>query len=157
MNFQVKAVAGDAHLGGEDFDNRLVEHSLKKLKEEHGIDLKNDPKIPKKLLKLEKLRKECEDAKKALTSSENTIIYYDDVYSIKITRTEFEELCSELFRKIEGPIKDAILEAKIAETDIDEILFVGGSSRIPKLEQILSELFVGVTISKQNNPDEDGK
>jgi len=151
--FEVKSTAGDTHLGGEDFDNRLVNHFLSVFKRKHRKDLS----VNKRSLR--RLRTACEKAKRTLSASSSASIEIDalfegiDFYE-SITRARFEELCADLFRGTLDPVEKALRDAKMDKSDIHEIVLVGGSTRIPKVQKILEEFFNGKKLNKSINPDE---
>lgn len=151
--FEVKSTAGDTHLGGEDFDNRLVNHFVQEFKRKFGKDIMSNKRA------LRRLRTSCERAKRTLSSSTQTSIEIDslhegiDFYST-ITRARFEELCSDLFRSTLEPVEKALRDAKLDKSKIDEIVLVGGSTRIPKIQKLLSDFFNGKELNKSINPDE---
>ena len=151
--FEVKSTAGDTHLGGEDFDNRLVNHFVQEFKRKFGKDIMSNKRA------LRRLRTACERAKRTLSSSTQTTIEIDslhegtDFYST-ITRARFEELCSDLFRSTLEPVEKALRDAKLDKSKIDEIVLVGGSTRIPKIQKLLSDFFNGKELNKSINPDE---
>jgi len=151
--FEVKATAGDTHLGGEDFDNRLVSHFAQEFKRKHKKDLTGNPRA------MRRLRTACERAKRTLSSSTQSSIEIDslfegvDFYS-SLTRARFEELCGDLFRNTILPVEKVMKDAKLSKNQIDEIVLVGGSTRIPKVQQLISEFFNGKEPSKSINPDE---
>jgi len=151
--FEVKATAGDTHLGGEDFDNRLVNHFTQEFKRKHKKDLSSSPRA------LRRLRTACERAKRTLSSSAQTSIEIDSLYEgidfyTSITRARFEELCQDLFRSTIEPVEKVLRDSKIDKSKVDEIVLVGGSTRIPKIEKLISDLFNGKTPCKSINPDE---
>ncbi|KAL6909440.1 hypothetical protein ACP4OV_001721 [Aristida adscensionis] len=151
--FEVLATAGDTHLGGEDFDRRVMDHFIRLVKRKHGRDIGNDGRA------LGKLRRECERAKRALSSQHQVRVeieaLFDGVdFSEQLTRAKFEELNMDLFKKTLGPVKKAIADAKLKKEDIDEIVLVGGSTRIPKVQELLREMFDGKEPNKGINPDE---
>ena len=151
--FEVKATAGDTHLGGEDFDNRLVAWCLQEFKRKH----KKDPSGNNRALR--RLRTACERAKRTLSSSAETTIEVDALFdgvdfATKITRAKFEELCMDLFRGTIDPVDRVIRDSKISKSSIDEIVLVGGSTRIPKVCALLSEYFNGKELNRSINPDE---
>ncbi|KAI9128226.1 hypothetical protein K1719_001219 [Acacia pycnantha] len=154
-NFNVKAVDGDTHLGGEDFDNRMVNYFVKELKRKQKKDIAKNPKA------LRRLRTACERAKRTLSSSfmVETTIEVDalhegiDFYST-ITRARFEELNKDYFTKCLEIVEKCLLDAKIDKRSIDEVVLVGGSTRIPKIQQLLQELFNGKELCRSINPDE---
>jgi L1 cell adhesion molecule like protein len=151
--FEVKATAGDTHLGGEDFDNRLVAWCLQEFKRKH----KKDPSGNNRALR--RLRTACERAKRTLSASAETTIEVDALFdgvdfATKITRAKFEELCMDLFRNTIDPVDRVIRDSKISKGSIDEIVLVGGSTRIPKVCALLSEYFNGKELNRSINPDE---
>jgi L1 cell adhesion molecule like protein len=151
--FSVKATAGDTHLGGEDFDNSLLEHFKTDFKRKHKLDLSEDARA------VRRLRTACERAKRTLSSLTQTSIEIDSLfqgvdYNANITRAKFEELCADLFKKTIDPVKKVITDAKFNKNQVDEIVLVGGSTRIPKVQSLLSELFDGKELNKSINPDE---
>ena len=151
--FEVKATAGDTHLGGEDFDNRLVNWCLQEFKRKH----KKDPSGNNRALR--RLRTACERAKRTLSASAETTIEVDALFdgvdfATKITRAKFEELCMDLFRSTIDPVDRVIRDSKISKGSIHEIVLVGGSTRIPKVCALLSEYFNGKELNRSINPDE---
>jgi len=151
--FEVKATAGDTHLGGEDFDNRLVNHFISEFKRKNKKDITGNKRS------LRRLRTACEKAKRTLSSATQASIEIDslfegiDFYS-SITRARFEELCSDLFRGTLEPVESALRDAKMGKNEIHEIVLVGGSTRIPKIKKLLSEFFNGKNLNQSINPDE---
>uniref|UniRef100_A0A0D9VY27 Luminal-binding protein n=1 Tax=Leersia perrieri TaxID=77586 RepID=A0A0D9VY27_9ORYZ len=151
--FKVLATSGDTHLGGEDFDHRLMDHFVGLVRRRHGRDISPDGRA------LGKLRRECERAKRALSSQHQVRVeieaLFDGVdFSETLTRAKFEELNMDLFKKTLGPVRKAIADAKLKKSDIDEIVLVGGSTRIPKVQELLKEMFDGKEPTKGINPDE---
>merc|ERR1712174_171441 len=151
--FEVKSTAGDTHLGGEDFDNRLVNHFVNEFKRKHKKDLS----INKRSLR--RLRTACEKAKRTLSAAANANIEIDALFEgvdfyTSITRARFEEMCADLFRGTLEPVEKALRDAKLDKAQIHEIVLVGGSTRIPKIQKLLSEFFQGRTLNKSINPDE---
>ncbi|GME90777.1 unnamed protein product [[Candida] boidinii] len=151
--FEVKATAGDTHLGGEDFDNRLVNHFVAEFKRKHKKDLTSNQRA------LRRLRTACERAKRTLSSSAQTSIEIDSLYEgidfyTSITRARFEELCADLFRSTIDPVEKVLKDAKIDKSQIQEIVLVGGSTRIPKVQKLVSDFFNGKEPNKSINPDE---
>jgi len=151
--FEVKATAGDTHLGGEDFDNRMVAYCIQEFKKKHRKDPSNNMRA------LRRIRTACERAKRTLSSSSQTTIEVDSCFDgidffLNITRAKFEELCADLFRQTMDPVDRVLRDAKIAKGSVHEIVLVGGSTRIPKVQQLLSELFNGKELNKSINPDE---
>ncbi|XP_065210472.1 heat shock 70 kDa protein cognate 4-like [Planococcus citri] len=151
--FEVVSTAGDTHLGGEDFDIRMVEHFAREFQRIHKRDISQTWRA------LRRLRTACEAAKRTLSSSKIASIEIDclydgiDFYS-QISRALFEELNMDLFQNAMALVEKAILDAKINKTHIDQVILVGGSSRIPKIQNMLQALFVGKTLNKSVNPDE---
>ena len=151
--FEVKATAGDTHLGGEDFDNRLVHHFTKDFKRKHKKDLTENKRA------MSRLKTGCENLKKTLSCSTQAIIEIDSLfegidYTSSITRARFEELCGDLFRKTFEPVEQVIRDSKISKSQIHEIVLVGGSTRIPKIQTQLTDFFNGKSLNKSINPDE---
>lgn len=151
--FEVKATAGDTHLGGEDFDNRLVDYFIKEFNRKNKIDISNNNRAKRRL------RTASERAKRTLSSSTQANIEIDalaegvDFYT-SITRARFEELCSDLFRGTLDPVEKALRDAKMDKSQIDEIIMVGGSTRIPKVQKLIQDFFNGKNLNKSINPDE---
>ncbi|GIY87881.1 major heat shock 70 kDa protein Ba [Caerostris darwini] len=151
--FEVRSTAGDTHLGGEDFDNRMVTHFTEEFKRKHKKDLKSNPRS------LRRLRTACERAKRTLSSSSEASIEIDalfegiDFYS-KITRARFEELCMDLFRSTLEPVERALRDAKLDKRSIHDVVLVGGSTRIPKIQKMLRDFFNGKELCMSINPDE---
>merc|ERR1712057_132659 len=151
--FEVASTNGDTHLGGEDFDQRIMAHLVKVFKRKHKKDMSGDKRA------IQKLKKEAERAKRTLSSSAQTRIeveaLFDGIdFSETLTRAKFEELCLDLFKKTMKPVKKALEDAKYAKSDIDEVVLVGGSTRIPKVQQLLSNFFNGKELNQEINPDE---
>ncbi|KAI9221218.1 heat shock protein [Blastocladiella britannica] len=151
--FEVKATAGDTHLGGEDFDNRLVNHFVQEFKRKHKKDLTSNARA------LRRLRTACERAKRALSASAQTSIEIDSLFEgidfyTSITRARFEELCADLFRSTIDPVEKVLRDAKMDKSTVDEIVLVGGSTRIPKVQKLVSDFFNGKEPNKSINPDE---
>lgn len=151
--FEVKATAGDTHLGGEDFDNRMVEYCSAQFLKTSGIDIRQDGRA------MRRLRTACENAKRMLSTTNQTSIEVDSLkngedFSLQITRAKFEELCLDYFRKCIDPVKKVIEDSDLAKNQIHEIVLVGGSTRIPKVQQLLQEFFNGKALNKSINPDE---
>ncbi|CAG9559354.1 unnamed protein product [Danaus chrysippus] len=151
--FEVKATAGDTHLGGEDFDNRLVNFLADEFKRKHKKDLRTNPKA------LRRLRTAAERAKRTLSSSTEANIEIDalfegiDFYS-RISRARFEELNADLFRVTLDPVEKALKDAKLDKNSINDIVLVGGSTRIPKIQSLLQNFFNGKKLNLSINPDE---
>jgi len=151
--FEVKSTAGDTHLGGEDFDNRIVDHFVKEFKRKH----KKDITVNKRALR--RLRTACERAKRTLSASAQANIEIDSLYEgidfySSITRARFEELCADLFRGTLDPVEKALRDAKMDKSAINDVVLVGGSTRIPKVQKLLSDFFNGKELNKSINPDE---
>lgn len=151
--FEVKATAGNTHLGGEDFDNRLVQHFVKEFERKFKEDLSGNPRA------LRRLRTASERAKRTLSSASQASIEIDSLYKghdfyTTITRAKFEELCIDLFRKCLAPVEDVIRESNLSKGQIHEVVLVGGSTRIPKVQQLLQDMFNGKELCKSINPDE---
>jgi len=151
--FEVKATAGDTHLGGEDFDNRLVSHFAQEFKRKYKKDISTNPRS------LRRLRTACERAKRTLSSSTQTSIEIDSLFEgidfyTSITRARFEELNSDLFRNVIEPVEKVLNDSKLDKSSIHEIVLVGGSTRIPKIQSLVSQFFNGKEPSKSINPDE---
>ncbi|KAH0899020.1 hypothetical protein HID58_048588, partial [Brassica napus] len=154
--FEVKATAGDTHLGGEDFDNRMVNHFVQefKRKSKSKKDINGNPRA------LRRLRTACERAKRTLSSTAQTTIEIDslfegiDFYSA-LTRARFEELNMDLFRKCMEPVEKCLRDAKMDKSTVHDVVLVGGSTRIPKVQQLLQDFFNGKELCKSINPDED--
>ncbi|KAL2259197.1 hypothetical protein VTK26DRAFT_7201 [Humicola hyalothermophila] len=151
--FEVKSTAGDTHLGGEDFDNRLVNHFVAEFKRKFKKDLSTNARA------LRRLRTACERAKRTLSSSAQTSIEIDSLFEgidfyTSITRARFEELCQDLFRSTLQPVDRVLTDAKIDKSQVHEIVLVGGSTRIPRIQKLISEYFNGKEPNKSINPDE---
>ncbi|RYR76869.1 hypothetical protein Ahy_A01g001390 isoform J [Arachis hypogaea] len=151
--FEVKATAGDTHLGGEDFDNRMVNHFVAEFKRKNKKDISGNPRA------LRRLRTACERAKRTLSSTAQTTIEIDSLYEgidfyATITRARFEELNMDLFRKCMEPVEKCLRDAKIDKSQVHEVVLVGGSTRIPKVQQLLQDFFNGKELCKSINPDE---
>jgi len=151
--FEVKATAGDTHLGGEDFDSRLVNHFIQEFKRKHKKDISKNNRA------LRRLRTACEKAKRTLSSTSSANIEIDSLFEgidfyTNLTRAKFESLCDDLFRGCLKPVEKVILDSKIDKSNIHEIVMVGGSTRIPKVQSLISEFFNGKELCKSINPDE---
>merc|ERR1712137_422715 len=152
--FEVKSTGGDTHLGGEDFDNRLVNHFVTEFKRKNkGKDVMGNKRS------LRRLRTACERAKRTLSSGATASIeieaLYDgiDFYS-SITRARFEELCSDLFKGCLTPVEKCLADAKFGKGELHDLVLVGGSTRIPKIQKLLSDYFNGKELNRAINPDE---
>jgi len=151
--FEVMATAGDTHLGGEDFDNALVDHCTKDFKRKHKKDMTGNPRS------MRRLRTQCEQAKRTLSAAVRATIEVDSLFDgidfhITITRAKFEQLCNEQFRNCLEPCRKVLQDAKISKNEVNEIVMVGGSTRIPKIQSLLSQFFNGKELNKSINPDE---
>jgi len=151
--FEVKSTAGDTHLGGEDFDNRMVDHFVNEFKRKHKKDISSNKRA------LRRLRTACERAKRTLSASAQANIEIDSLFEgidfyTSITRARFEELCSDLFKNTLDPVEKALRDAKMDKSSIDDIVLVGGSTRIPKIQKLLQDFFNGKELNKSINPDE---
>ncbi|XP_074635251.1 heat shock cognate 71 kDa protein-like [Acropora palmata] len=152
--FEVKATRGDTHLGGEDFDNRMVDYFKKEFKKKHKKDISDNKRA------MRRLRTACERAKRTLSASAQASIEIDSLYEgidfyEPISRAKFEEINADLFRGTIEPVNEAIRDSKLQKTEIHEVVLVGGSTRIPKIQQLLKEFFGGTKeLNKSINPDE---
>merc|ERR1712209_282155 len=151
--FEVKSTAGDTHLGGEDFDNRLVDHFMKEFQRKHKKDISHNKRA------IRRLRTACERAKRTLSASAQASVEIDSLYEgvdfyTSITRARFEELCADLFKGTLDPVEKALRDAKMDKSSIDDIVLVGGSTRIPKIQKLLQDFFSGKELNKSINPDE---
>jgi L1 cell adhesion molecule like protein len=151
--FEVKSTAGDTHLGGEDFDNRLVDHFVTEFKRKHKKDLSSNKRS------LRRLRTACERAKRTLSSSTQANLEIDSLFDgvdfyTSITRARFEEMCSDKFRGTLEPVEKCLRDAKMDKGQIHELVLVGGSTRIPKIQKLLQDFFNGKELNKSINPDE---
>ncbi|KAF3001098.1 ATPase with role in protein import into the ER [Neopestalotiopsis sp. 37M] len=151
--FEVLATAGDTHLGGEDFDQRIINHFAKSYNKKNSVDITKDLKA------MGKLKREAEKAKRTLSSQMSTRIeieafFEGNDFSETLTRAKFEELNMDLFKRTLKPVKQVLDDAKLKKEEIDDIVLVGGSTRIPKVQALLEEFFAGKKASKGINPDE---
>lgn len=151
--FEVKATAGDTHLGGEDFDNRMVDYCLQELKRKYKKELTDNQRA------LRRLRTSCERAKRTLSSSTVASIEIDSLidgmdYNTTISRAKFEDMNMDYFRKCMEPVEKVIRDSKLSKSQIQQIVLVGGSTRIPKVQQLLSDFFGGKDLCRSINPDE---
>jgi len=152
--FEVKATAGDTHLGGEDFDNRMVEWCMAEFKRKNkGADMSTNERAKRRL------RTACERAKRTLSQAAQAFIEIDSLYEgidfqVTVTRARFEELCMDYFKKTITPVEKVLRDAKMAKESVHEVVLVGGSTRIPKVQQLLKEFFNGKEPCKAINPDE---
>merc|ERR1712127_661767 len=148
-----KATNGDTHLGGEDFDNRIVDFCIADFKKKSGIDIKGNARA------LRRLRTQCEKAKRILSAAHQAEIECETLaegedYNTNISRAKFEELCIDLFRKCMPPVENVLKDAECGKGQVHEVVLVGGSTRIPKIQNMLSEFFNGKTLNRSINPDE---
>ena len=151
--FEVKATNGHTHLGGEDFDYTLVDYCMVDFKKKTGIDIKGNPRA------LRRLRTQCEKAKRILSAAHQAPIECETLaegedYNTNISRAKFEELCMDLFRQCMPPVEAVLKDAEIGKGQVHEIVLVGGSTRIPKIQQLLTDFFNGKGLNKSINPDE---
>jgi len=151
--FTVKATAGDTHLGGEDFDDRLLDHVKKVFETKTKKDISTSARA------VRRLRSACERAKRTLSSVTSTTIEVDALmdgedFSLKISRAKFEELCQDLFLGTLKPVEKVIKDAGVAKNKIDDVVLVGGSTRVPKIQSLLQDFFDGKELNRSINPDE---
>merc|ERR1712066_620997 len=151
--FEVKSTAGDTHLGGEDFDNRMVDHFVTEFKRKHKKDITGNKRA------LRRLRTACERAKRTLSASAQANIEIDSLFEgvdfyTSVTRARFEELCSDLFKGTLEPVEKAMRDAKLDKSSIHDVVLVGGSTRIPKIQKLLQDFFNGKELKKSIDPDE---
>ncbi len=151
--FEVKATAGDTHLGGEDIDNRIVNYVVEEFKKKHKVDLSDNKKA------LRRIRTAAERAKRSLSGQSQTNIEIDSLYdgndfSVNLTRAKFESLCADIFTKTLEPVERVLRDAKISKGQVNDIVLVGGSTRIPKVQELLSNFFNGKELCRKINPDE---
>lgn len=151
--FEVRATAGDTHLGGEDFDQLLLEHCIKDFRKKFRADLTTSARA------MRRLRTQCEAAKRALSGAVRTSIEIDGLfdgidYNLSITRAKFEQMCSKLFKQCLGPVKQVLSDSGMAKGEVHDIVLVGGSTRIPKVQSLLQNFFNGKELNRSINPDE---
>jgi len=151
--FEVKATGGNTHLGGSDFDQRIVDHLIKEFKRKTGKDISSNNKA------LARLKAVAERAKRTLSSTATAPIEIDSLYegidfNTTLTRAKFEDLCADLFKAAFEPVETVLRDAKISKNQVDEIVLVGGSTRVPKIQQMLTDFFNGKELCKSVNPDE---
>jgi len=151
--FEVKSTSGDTHLGGEDFDQRMVNHFVEEFKRKHGKDISRNQRA------LRRLKAACERAKRTLSASSEATLELESLFEgidfmSKISRARFEELNADLFRSTLEPVEKALRDAKMDKGHIDEVVLVGGSTRIPKVQKLLQDFFNGKELNKSINPDE---
>ena len=151
--FETKATNGNTHLGGEDFDHILMQHFMTEFKRKHKVDMSENKRS------LRRLKTACEKAKRTLSSSTTANLEIDSLYEgidffTSITRAKFEALCMTLFQKCLDPVSKVLRDAEVSKDQVDEIVLVGGSTRIPKIQEMLSSFFGGKELNKSVNPDE---
>jgi len=151
--FEVRATAGDTHLGGEDFDNLLMQHFMGEFKRKHRVDISENKRS------MRRLKTACEKAKRTLSSSSTANVEIDSLFDgidffTSITRAKFESLCMPLFQKCIQPVSKVLQDAGCSKSQVHEIVLVGGSTRIPKIQQLISDFFGGKELNKGVNPDE---
>ncbi len=151
--FEVKATAGDTHLGGSDFDNLITQYLVQEIKKKHKVDISDNKKA------IRKLRTAAERAKRSLSSSTTAQIEIDGIssdvdFNTVLTRAKFEDMCMALFRRCMDPVTKVLEDAKMSKNQIHEIVLVGGSTRIPKVQSLLSDFFNGKKLCQSINPDE---
>ncbi len=151
--FEVRATAGDTHLGGEDFDNLVVDWAAEEFRKKSKVVISDNARA------LRRLRTACEKAKRILSSSSQATVEVDSLaeghdLNITLTRAKFESLCDSLFRKCMGPVEQVLRDSKIAKDKVNDVVLVGGSSRIPRIQQLLREFFGGKELCQSINPDE---
>ena len=151
--FEVKATAGDTHLGGEDFDNILMKYFIDEFKRKHKVDISENKRA------LRRLKTACERAKRTLSSSASASVELESLYEgidffTSITKARFESLCMNLFQKCINPVTRVLQDAGISKSNVHEVVLVGGSTRIPKIQELLSQFFNGKELNKGINPDE---
>ncbi len=151
--FEVKATAGDTHLGGEDFDTQMVEYCAQEFKKKHKVSLTDNKRS------MRRLRTACEKAKRVLSSSTNTTVDLESLYdgidfTIQITRAKFENLCAHIFNKCIDPVSRVLRDAGISKSQVHDVVLVGGSTRIPRVQTLISNFFNEKELCKSINPDE---
>ena len=151
--FEVKATAGDTHLGGEDIDNRIVNYVLEEFKRKHKVDLSDNKKA------VRRIRTASERAKRSLSGQTQSTIDVDAIHdgidlTVNLTRAKFESLCVDIFQKTLAPVERVLVDSKISKSQVHDVVLVGGSTRIPKVQEILSNFFNGKELCKSINPDE---
>jgi len=151
--FEVKATAGDTHLGGEDFDNRLVQYCVDDFKKRFKKDITGNQRA------LRRLRTQCERAKRTLSASTQANVEVDSLsdgidYNVTLTRARFEALCADYFKDTLIPVEKVLKDAKMSKSDVDEVVLVGGSTRIPKVQELIKNFFGGKEPCRSINPDE---
>lgn len=151
--FEVKATGGDTHLGGEDIDNAMVEHFVKEFQRKHKVDLRSNPRA------IKRVKVQCERIKRTLSTTAQATLEIDSLsdgvdFRSVLSRARFEELCGAFFQRTLAPVEAVLRDAKMSKGDIDDVVLVGGTTRIPKVQQLLSDFFNGKELCKSINPDE---
>jgi len=151
--FEVKATSGNTHLGGEDFDQRMMDFFISQFKRKSGIDIGKDKRA------LQRLRKQCENAKRTLSTQNSAMVDCEALsngvdFSTTISRAKFEELNMDLFKKTMLPVTQVLKDSGVGKSQVDQVILVGGSTRIPKIQSMLSEYFNGKKLNREINPDE---
>jgi heat shock protein 1/8 len=151
--FEVKATAGDTHLGGEDFDSRMVDYMIREVKKKLKKDISSNDRA------LRRMRTACERAKRTLSTATQAFIEVDSLvdgvdFTTTITRARFEELCGDIFRKTMKPVEKVLRDSGVSKSDVHEVVLVGGSTRVPMIQKLLSDFFNGKELNKSINPDE---
>jgi heat shock protein 1/8 len=151
--FEVKATGGDGHLGGEDLDNRMVQHLMQEFKKKHKIDIQDNHRA------MRRLKTACEKAKRTLSSSATAMMEIDALadgvdFNYSMTRAKFEDLCGDIFRRAMDPVEQVLRDAKKSKSEINDIVLVGGTTRVPKIQSLLVDFFNGKELCKSINPDE---
>lgn len=151
--FEVKATGGDTHCGGEDIDNRLVQHFINEFKRKNKVDISDNARS------IKRLKVACERVKRTLSTSSTASVELDSLYDgidfySNISRARYEELCNDIFKRTIDPVDKVLRDAKMSKSDIHDIVLVGGSTRIPKIQQLLQDYFNGKELCKSINPDE---
>ncbi|CAE7493140.1 HSP70, partial [Symbiodinium pilosum] len=151
--FEVKATAGDPHLGGEDFDNRILSHCISDFRRKFGVDPTRNQRA------LRRLRTQCERAKRQLSTQTSVTIEVDSLhdgndFSLRLSRAKFEELCMDYFKKVMEPVEQCLKDSNLPQKAISDIVMVGGSTRIPKVQELIKGHFSGKELCKSINPDE---
>ena len=151
--FEVLATSGDTHLGGQDFDTRIVEWAIDEFRKKTKLDIRSNSKA------LARLRLAAERAKKSLSTANQASIDVESLaegldFQVTLTRAKFESLCEDLFKKCMGPVEQVLKDSKLSKTDINDVVLVGGSSRIPRVQALLRELFNGKELCQSIHPDE---
>lgn len=151
--FEVKATNGNTHLGGEDFDNVMVDFCISAFKKQSGIDIRTNAKA------MRRLRTQCEKTKRILSASHQSEVFCEALaegedFNVNISRAKFEELCMPYFRQCLEPVESVLKDAGIGKGQVHEVVLVGGSTRIPKIQKMLEEFFNNKPLNKSINPDE---